>query len=74
MPLAGLQVEFRSVAPAVIAVRPEPGQWVADRYRLVISGTGPSPVRNRAAFPIDGDGDGATGGDFVLQFNVEVAP
>ena len=72
--LAGLQIEFRSVTPTVFAVRPEPGQWVADRYRLVIEGTGLSPVRNRAAFPIDGDADGATGGNFVLLFNVEIAP
>jgi len=72
--LAGLQVEFRSVSPTVLALRPAPGQWVADRYRLVVAGTGPSPVRDRTALPIDGDADGAAGGDFVLQFNVEVVP
>ncbi len=42
-------------------------------YRLRISGTAPIAMADLQAQPIDGDGDGAPGGDFVLRFTVEMA-
>jgi hypothetical protein len=72
--LTGLKIELRSISPTVFAVSPPPGQWVADRYRLVIAGSGAFAVRDRATLAIDGDGDGIPGGDYVLQFDVEGTP
>ena len=72
--LTGLAIQLRSVNPTVFTVSPPAGQWVADRYRLVVSGSGAFAVRDRATHVIDGDGDGAPGGDYVLQFDLEASP
>lgn len=67
--LAPLHVELRSLEPTVFAVTP-PVPWVPDRYRLTVPGSGPLPVRDRAAREIDGDGDQLPGGDLVVEFEV----
>jgi hypothetical protein len=72
--LTGLAIQLRSINPTVFAVSVPADQWVADRYRLVVSGTGAFAVRDRALLAIDGDGDGAPGGDYVLQFDLEATP
>ena len=43
----------------------------AGSYELRVSGAGPVALTDLAGQPIDGDGDGAAGGDFVLRFTVE---
>ena len=63
-------IEVRSNDPTILAITP-PSGFVADRYRLVIAGTGAAPVRDRASQPIDGDGDLRAGGDFELLFDIE---
>lgn len=64
-----LPIELRSLSPTVLAVTPsEP--WIADRYRLTLSGSGQLVARDLRSQPIDGDGDGQPGGDFVLEFVV----
>lgn len=68
------QVVARLLAPTVLAVRVDEDAWVADRYRLVVSGTGASPVADRGGALIDGDADGVPGGDFTLQFDLEPTP
>jgi hypothetical protein len=70
--LANLQIEIRSVAPTVLAIRTR-AAWHEDHYRLVIAGSGADPVSDRGARLIDGDGDGSPGGDFVLEFEVRTA-
>jgi len=72
--LTGLTITLRSINPTVFAIAVPAEQWVADRYRLVVAGTGPYTVRDRASVAIDGDGDGIPGGDYVLQFDLKVAP
>src|SRR5262245_42712304 len=61
----------RSLDPTVIALVVPAQQWVADWYELRVSGGSPVALADRAARPIDGDRDGAPGGDFVLVFEVE---
>jgi hypothetical protein len=65
-----LSIEVRSGDPTIFAITP-PARFAPDRYRLVIAGTGPVPVRDRASQPIDGDGDLHAGGDFVLLFDID---
>lgn len=65
-----LGIEIRSNDPTIFAIAP-PAGFVPDRYRLVVAGTGPAPVRDRASQPIDGDGDLRVGGDFELLFDID---
>jgi hypothetical protein len=64
-------VEVRTTSPTVVAVRPQFADWPDDTYRLVISGEGSDAVDDLAARRIDGDRDGAPGGDFTLEFELE---
>ncbi len=66
-------IDVRSLQPTVIAVRAAREEWMAGRYELRISAGAPLAVADRAARVIDGDGDGETGGDFVLRFELEDA-
>jgi hypothetical protein len=65
------EINVRSLEPTVIALVAPAEQWVTDRYELRVSGGPPVALADRAARPIDGDHDGAPGGDFVLLFDVE---
>lgn len=65
-----LSLQIRSNDPTIFAITP-PARWLPDRYRLVISGTGPVPVRDRSSLPIDGDGDLRAGGDFEMLFVID---
>jgi hypothetical protein len=65
------ELSVRSLEPSVIAITAPAEQWVADRYELRVSGGPPVALADRSARPIDGDGDGVPGGDFVLQFELE---
>lgn len=62
-------VQLRTLIPATLAITPQEA-WVADRYRLTVSGSNDLAVRDLLAQPIDGDSDGRPGGDFVLEFEV----
>ncbi|WP_161966145.1 hypothetical protein [Steroidobacter cummioxidans] len=62
----------RSDLPTVLAITPRLAPLAADSYELRISGTDPVAMADMRALPIDGDGDGAPGGDFVLRFTVEM--
>ena len=66
-----LNVEVRSVQPSVVAVLITHELAVADRYRLVVSGTGAAPVMDLAGQILDGNRDGSAGDDYVMQFEVE---
>lgn len=66
---AGIVV--RSIEPTVIVLAAPPGEWIADRYELRISAGPPVALADRSSLPIDGDGDGEPGGDFVLRFSLE---
>lgn len=63
----------RSNFPTVLAITPRVAPLAADSYELRIRGTDPVAMADLQARPIDGDGDGAPGGDFVLRFTVEMA-
>lgn len=62
----------RSDLPTVLAITPRLAPLAADTYELRISGTDPVALADMQARPIDGDDDGAAGGDFVLRFTVEM--
>lgn len=64
-------ITVRSMEPTVIVLAAPADQWVADQYELRISAGSPLALADLAARPIDGDGDGVPGGDFVLRFAVE---
>ncbi len=68
-------VELRSLSPTVLALRAAPGdtnrKWLADTYRLRISGEAPLAVADLNSIVVDGDSDGTPGGDFELTFSVE---
>lgn len=70
------------VAVAVLAVDVSGGQLTAeldtaagtdDVYRIVLDGTSSSPLTDAAGVVLDGDEDGAPGGDFTATFTVEAA-
>jgi len=68
--IPGLALQVRVLEPTVIAVSVPKDSWVADSYRLRISGSGASPVTDRAGRTIDGDSDGQVGGDFIVDFDL----
>ncbi len=65
-----LTVTVRSEAPTVLVVTKTDGPFLPDSYRVTIAGTGSIAASDRAGLPIDGDGDGKPGGDFVEYFEV----
>ncbi len=67
-----IDASVRSDLPTVIAITPRVAPLAEESYELRISGTEPVALADMQARPIDGDGDGAPGGDFVLRFNVEM--
>lgn len=71
--LAPLHLEIRSFDPTVIAITLPAAQWVTDSYQLTIAGAGPAPVADIGGRVIDGNADGAAGGDFVLHFDLGVS-
>jgi len=62
-------VQLRTLVPTTLAITPQV-PWVADHYRLTVSGSDGLAVRDLLAQPIDGDSDGRPGGNFVLEFEV----
>jgi hypothetical protein len=68
-----IDAAVRSDLPTVLAITPRPVPLAADTYELRISGSDPVALADLQASPIDGDDDGAPGGDFVLRFTVEMA-
>ena len=60
----------RSLSPTVIELQASNLPWVADEYLLRVSADAPLALTDLAAQPIDGDGDGLSGGDFVLNFSI----
>jgi hypothetical protein len=64
-------IVVRSSSPTVLALTAPASEWVADRYELRVSGGSPLALADLASRPIDGDGNGEPGGDFVLRFIVE---
>lgn len=65
-----LRIELHSDRPTVLAIIVPGDEWVPDSYQLTVSAAGPAPVADLAGTAIDGDADGASGGDFVLQFEL----
>lgn len=65
------RLEIRSLAPSVFALVPDEADWASDRYELRASGGAPLALADRGARVIDGDRDGAPGGDYILRFTVE---
>lgn len=68
-----VDVRIRVQQPTVIAIASRRAALPADTYELRISGTDSVALTDYGARAIDGDGDGAPGGDFVLRFTVEMA-
>jgi hypothetical protein len=66
-----LGIEVRSVAPTVIAVLIPQDQATPDDYRFIVSATSAAPVMDLAGQLLDGNNDGTSGDDFVMQFAVE---
>lgn len=66
-----LGIEVRSVSPTIVAVSVAHDRAVADDYRLIVSATNAAPVMDLAGVVLDGNSDGASGDDFVVQFVVE---
>jgi hypothetical protein len=68
-------LELRSFSPTVLALRAANhgtnASWVADTYRLRISGEAPLAVTDLSSIAVDGDADGSPGGHFELTFSVE---
>lgn len=67
----GLQLSVRSLMPTVFAVTIPAEEWLPERYLLAVNGTGANPVTDRAAIAIDGDVNGAAGGDFIFSFVIK---
>ena len=69
----GQPVTFTSASynPATHAVTLVPARHldVHHRYRLRVTGTGPTGVADAAGHPLDGSGDGRPGSDFVGPFD-----
>jgi hypothetical protein len=70
----GIDIRLRSLAPTVFVIAPATRDWIPGRYELRVSGSAPLALADLAGRPIDGDGNGAPGGDFVLRFTVEKTP
>lgn len=64
------RVTVASRTPTTLRVTLPDGDWTTGGYEIQVFGLGASQVVDIAGRPIDGDGDGLSGGDFVLQFSV----
>lgn len=64
-------VAVRSTQPAVLVIETQP--LARDSYELRINGGEPVALADHGGVPVDGDGDGMPGGDFVAHFTVEEA-
>jgi hypothetical protein len=51
-----------------VTLRPSPLLALLRRFRVVVNGTGPQGVADRAGNLLDGDGDGRPGGDYTTIF------
>jgi hypothetical protein len=69
--LVPVDVTIRSQQPTVLAITPRIAALPADSYELRVSGSDPVALADFHARAIDGNDDGAPGGDFVLRFTVE---
>ena len=65
-----IQLRITSLQPTVIAVVPN-NALPGGRYELRASGTYPSYIADRFGGLVDGDGDGFSGGDFSVNFQIE---
>ena len=68
-------LELRSLSPTVIALHATHDdanrEWLADTYRLRVSGQPPLALADLSSNVLDGNADGTSGGDFELTFSVE---
>lgn len=51
-----------------------PSSMPADTYRVTLVGTGGAPVTDIDGLVLDGDNDGAAGGDYAMTFRFDQAP
>jgi hypothetical protein len=65
-----VSIALRSLQPTVVALRALDAGLPADTFELRVSGGDPLALADRFARPIDGDGDGEPGGDFVVHFTI----
>jgi len=67
VPIAGASVpEGRANVVEITLARPLP----AGSFQLTVRGDGPAPLASMAGHVLDGDGDGAAGGDRLIPFEV----
>ena len=67
--LAAARIEMTSRSPTTLRLT-LPAGWTHGRYEVQVLGLGASKVADISGRPLDGNGDGTPGGDFVLQFAV----
>jgi hypothetical protein len=65
-----VEIEVSVNNPGLIIVNLGDAALTADRYRIVVSDYEGIAVATTAAVPLDGDGDGAPGGEFISHFIV----
>ncbi len=65
---------MRLASPTILAFHVDGPPLAPDSYELRVSGGPPLALTDTAGREIDGDLDGAPGGDFVLRFTVEPSP
>jgi hypothetical protein len=66
--LAGVRVAHgRPNVVELELARPLP----AGSYQLGVRGAGPAALADNAGHVLDGDGDGAAGGDYLISFDVQ---
>jgi hypothetical protein len=64
-------ISIRSFSPTTFAVAIPADQWRTGTYELRVSGTAPLAVTDLDGRAIDGDADGAAGGDLFMSFVLE---
>jgi hypothetical protein len=64
-------ISIRSFSPTTFAVAIPSDQWRAGAFELRVSGSAPLAVTDLNGRAIDGDADGAAGGDLVMSFVLE---
>lgn len=65
---AGLEVSGKNTG--LVIVNPGEAAITADRYRIVVSDNAGIAIATTNGVPLDGDGDGAPGGEFISHFIV----
>jgi cytochrome c5 len=68
------QVALSVANPAVASIDLAGIVNESDTYRITFKGTGSNTIMNEMALMLDGNGDGAPGGDFQATFNVTPPP